>query len=541
MRTPISIHKKLRFIAAVVFFVTLTAALVDFRQFVPPGLGLGLASTQFVPAAVALATGALATGVLSLVLILITLLVGRVYCSVICPLGVFQDLVIRLSKWVRPKARPLAFTARRTLWRQFFLWATLAGVAAGWAGFALSLTDPYSNYGRLASTLFRPLLTLANNAVVGVANAVGIDSLYRVNLPWPGIGALVAPALFLTVIVAMSAMRGRLYCNTVCPVGTLLGWVARHAMFRIVIDESACTKCGACFRTCKAQCIDLRKGTVDFDRCVACNNCISVCDDHGINYRFMWRRNKKTTTGSASGKGGSGVKDPARRALLGTTAAALAVSSGLTKWSRAAEGSGKGPVSQIPAAAKENVSIGVSPPGSASVERFLERCTACQLCVTACPSHVLQPALFEYGLKGFMKPRLEFNAAFCDFDCVRCAEVCPDGAITLLPVPQKQLQQIGLATFHVDKCIVKTQGTDCAACSEHCPTKAVFTVPYGKNLRLPEVKQELCIGCGACQFACPVKPDKAITVAGVRVHGTAVREVEKAAAQPAKPTSDFPF
>ncbi|MFA5264163.1 MAG: 4Fe-4S binding protein [Opitutaceae bacterium] len=541
MRSHINIHRNLRIVAALAFFGTLTAVLVDFRQLVPQHPGHAIASLQFVPAAVALVTGALATGVLALAVLLLTLLIGRAYCSVICPLGVFQDVVMRLSKWLRPKARPLAFTARRTLWRQVFLWGTLAGVAAGWAGFVLSLIDPYSNYGRIASALFRPLLALANNAVVGSANAVGIASLYRVNLPWPGIGALVAPALFLTLIVIMSALRGRLYCNTVCPVGTILGWVARHAAFRISIDKSACTKCAACFRACKAQCIDLRNSEVDFDRCVACNNCISVCDERGINYRFMWRRDRKTATEPGMKLEDSGAKDPERRALFGRTIAALTLASGFPRQSHAAQNKHRHGQPEIPAAANDNVSVGVSPPGSGSVERFLDRCTACHLCISACPSKVLQPALFEYGLEGFMKPRLDFSAAYCAYDCVRCAEVCPDGAIAVLPVAQKQLQQIGLATFHQEKCIVKTQGTDCAACSEHCPTKAVFTVPYGNNLRMPKVNQALCVGCGACQYVCPATPEKAITVAGVRVHSLAVREVEKPAALPAKPASDFPF
>lgn len=175
-----------------------------------------------------------------------------------------------------------------------------------------------------------------------------------------------------------------------------------------------------------------------------------------------------------------------------------------------------------------------------SNERFLERCTSCHLCVAACPTHVLQPALLEYGLAGLLKPRLDYTSAFCNFDCVRCGEVCPDGAIERLALAEKHVTQIGVADFHRARCIVITNGTDCAACSEHCPTKAVSTEPYGDNLRVPVLDQDACIGCGACEYACPAAPVKAIRVTGRRQHGRARRRTEARAVAPAT-TADFPF
>jgi ferredoxin-type protein NapF len=548
---PIRSYKRTRLVLGLAVLLIATLALADFRELLPLRAGHWITAVQFVPASVALATGALFSGVATLAILLGTLLFGRVYCSVLCPLGLFQDLVSRLSRRLRRTKRPLPFAKRQTPLRQAFLWATVAGVLVGWAGFALSLLDPYSNYGRIASAVFRPLVAAANNAVVGTANAIGIDSLYRVDLPWPGIGAVAAPAAFLTLVIVLSALRGRLYCNSICPVGTLLGWVSRYAAFRIEIDKDKCTKCASCIKVCKAQCIDLRKGEIDFDRCVACYNCIGTCDDHGVGYRFKWLRKKPAPAPASKEKSRASepaVKNPERRALFGRTASALALSTCLPLLSKADETEGQqgGPQAKDDPGAHTggkgtNRSVGVSPPGSASVDRFLERCTACHLCISVCPSHVLQPALLEYGIKGFMKPRLDFVANFCDFDCTRCADVCPDGAITRLPVAEKQLEQIGIAHFHKKRCIVFAQGTDCAACSEHCPTKAVYTVPFGDNLRLPEVKEELCIGCGACEHACPVKPEKAITVTGLRVHGKAVRLVEKSTAKPAASGNDFPF
>ena len=536
--------KLLRAAVALAIFASLAAALVDFRAFVPSRLGHLLASAQFVPSVVATATGA-ALSLACIVIVAATLAAGRIYCSAICPLGIFQDVVARLATALRLRRKAMLPYARPHTWlRQVFLWGTVAGVAAGWAGFVVALVDPYSVFGRIASSLFRPLLTLANNAVVGIANAGGFNSLYRVDPPWAGAGALALPALMLTLIVWLSAWHGRLYCNTVCPVGTLLGWLSRWAAFRLEIDKSACTKCAACLRACKAQCLDLRGGKIDFSRCVACYNCIGACEHGGINYRFAWRRRPATLAGTSIGPANAATApDPARRAFIAGTAAAVAVSLGAGARLLAQNRANAGPESDhgaAPGPGADDYTRVICPPGSASVDRFLDRCTACQLCISACPTHVLQPAFFDYGLAGLSKPRMDYSKSFCNYDCHVCGEVCPAGAITLLDLAEKRLTQIGEAHFDETKCIVKVKGTDCAACSEHCPTKAVNTVPYGNNLRLPKVTRELCIGCGACEYACPVLPEKAITVAGHRRHGRARKPEEKKASLPAS-AGDFPF
>ena len=174
------------------------------------------------------------------------------------------------------------------------------------------------------------------------------------------------------------------------------------------------------------------------------------------------------------------------------------------------------------------------------MEQFLDRCTACHLCISECPTGVLLPSFGEYGFIGIMKPRMDYRMAFCNYDCRRCGEVCPDGAIDLLDLAAKHLAKIGEAQFNRDQCVVITNGTDCAACSEHCPTKAVTPVPYGKNLRLPFMRNDFCIGCGACEYACPAKPDKAIKVTGWPRHSVAKIVVEPKATLP-KSNNDFPF
>jgi ferredoxin len=525
----------LRVAVALFVFAGFTVAFSDFRRLLPAGLGPWLASTQLIPSFVALVTGSLfALG--GVLVVLLTLLAGRVYCSALCPLGILQDVISRLADLVRRKPHRLPPAKPLTWLRQLFLWGTVAGVLAGWSGLALALLDPYSNFGRIAATLFRPVLTLANNLLVDLSAWLALPGPNRIDVPWAGAGLLVLlPAAFLVLLTVMTVLRGRLYCNTICPVGTLLGFISNRALFRLRLDQSSCTKCTECLRHCKAQCIDLRTGTIDASRCVACYDCVSACDQGGINYAFNW---KPVPAGTAlvTQVNGSPI-DPRRRTFL---ASAVGAAASMTLAGKIARAAGT-EATLIPFLVQSGGdSRAVAPPGAGSVSRFVDRCTSCQLCVSACPTQVLQPALLEYGVAGLLKPRLDYNASFCNFDCVRCAEVCPTGAIERLLPEEKQGVQIGIADFYRDRCVVVTNGTDCAACSEHCPTKAVATEPHGDNLRLPVLNQDLCIGCGACEFACPVKPQKAIIVTGRRVHARAKRLVEKKAVQP-KSTEDFPF
>jgi ferredoxin len=529
--------KLARVAIAVFVFTGLTIAFVDFRQFAPARLGHVLAHAQFVPGLLNLLTGALGSLVFA-VGVVIALAIGRIYCSAICPLGILQDIVTRIGNWFPRKKRFLPFVQPHTALRQIFLWSTVVALVAGWGGFALALLDPYSNFGRIVSMLVRPLLTAANNSVVGLANAVGIQSLYRVTPPWAGVGALLFPAIFLTVVVVMSALRGRLYCNTVCPVGTALGLISRFSAYRIAIDKTACTKCGDCLRSCKAQCIDLRAGTIDASRCVACYNCVGACEHHGIGYRLSWKKkNAPASPAPIAPATPLAAPDLQRRAFLASLAGGVAASSVVLNHARAAL---PGQEAEPALVRSGEASRAVCPPGSKSVAQFLDRCTSCHLCISACPTHVLQPALFEYGLEGLLKPRLDYQSAFCLFECTRCSEICPDHAIDVVDLANKQVTQIGVADFHQSRCIVEVNGTDCAACSEHCPTKAVTTKPFRENLRLPSLDQSLCIGCGACEYACPVKPTKAILVTGRRVHAQANKLVEKKATAPTQ-NGDFPF
>jgi ferredoxin len=509
--------KPLRLLLGLLVLAGFVAAFTDFRGLVPDAVARGLAALQFTPALLVLLAGG-AAGLVLLGLLVLTLLFGRVYCSVLCPLGLLQDAGARVLRW-RPGRRPLLpYAPEHRRWRYGILALVVVLAVLAGRNLAVAWSDPYSHFGRIFSGLVRPLVVAGNNRLVGWVPDPG-GRLFRVPPAWPGPGLAVPAALTLLLVAGLAAWRGRLYCNTLCPVGTVLGLLSRYAAFRLEVDRAACTRCARCLRECKAQCLDLRAGVIDASRCVACYNCIPACPEHGIRHRFAWRRRPAPPPVPA------GVPDPERRALLGGVL--LLAPAALL---RPAEPAGPAEAARPP----------VTPPGARGRTEFLDRCTACQLCVSACPTQVLQPAFLEYGPAGLARPRLDFRRAFCNFDCRRCGEVCPTGAIAPLALADKHVTSVGTARFEQKDCIVDRDGTDCAACSEHCPTKAVDTVPFRTNLRLPQVREELCIGCGACEYACPAQPRKAIVVTARDRH-TRARPADTAPAARRPATTDFPF
>jgi ferredoxin-type protein NapF len=169
----------------------------------------------------------------------------------------------------------------------------------------------------------------------------------------------------------------------------------------------------------------------------------------------------------------------------------------------------------------------ITPPGSVSREHFLSHCTSCHLCVSKCPSHVLKPALMEYGIEGIMQPTVSFEKGFCNFDCTVCSDICPNGAILPLTKEQKHITQMGKVVFIKENCIVYRREKNCGACSEHCPTQAISMVPYKKGLTIPHVNTDICVGCGGCEYVCPAYPFRAVHIEGNTVQQKAKPFTEK--------------
>ena len=331
-------------------------------------------------------------------------------------------------------------------------------------------------------------------------------------------------ALILIALALTTMWHGRLFCNTLCPVGSILGRVSRYALFKFKIDASRCNNCGRCATSCKAECIDSTERTIDASRCVSCFNCISSCPGKRISYHYSHKAAITPVTLTET--------DRNRRQLFGGAVALLSLSA-LAFVPREIE---TGEPTTIPEKKKNPV----CPPGSKGIEHLNETCTACHLCVSLCPTQVLKPSVSEYGLSGFLQPFLDYHSSFCNFDCRLCSEICPTGAIIPLRAEEKKLLQLGKTIFIKENCIVHTRKTACGACSEHCPSKAVQMVPYEGILKIPEVTQDICVGCGACEYACPTKPYKAIYVDGHHIHQKAKKPTEKKL-ELKKTIEDFPF
>lgn len=557
-------HWKSRLRALAAVFMILVCAAVFLVPVVGERLPAGrfLEAVQLIPALVAALSGTI-SGVISVaVLLAICLVFGRIYCAVICPLGIFQDGVMFLTRLggrgsrrisfhtsgarsnkadLRSRA-PSAIHRKKSQKRGRFgvtpaltggrvrLWYGLmvfAGLAMGAGSLAVvNLLDPFSIFGRFCAQLFLPLVDMGVNIKVAVMETLGIyGAAPRPLRPvvWPFFWGVY---LWLILVVVLAMARGRLYCNSLCPVGAFFSLLSRVSAFQFSLDLQQCTGCGRCNRICRADCIDLPSGRVDMARCVVCFDCVDVCPETAVSYTA------NPSGSSTVNRGGEASRRTFFYRILTGTAA---LSGGLffmrPRVTRdfQARASSPGPLPAVP-------------PGGTGIDRFVRTCTGCQACVAACPEQVLQPALAGYGSSGLFQPRMDFNHGSCAYTCHQCARVCPSGAICALSLDKKQRTRIGNVRFEEKKCLVYTHRRDCGACAEVCPTHAVYTV-LENRIHHPRIYPDACIGCGACQKVCPVVP-KAIHVTALAVHepaGPPFFLPEKKGEMPGVMSSDDPF
>jgi ferredoxin len=531
---------KIRVVLSIIFVIPITFILADFSGLIPSSLTNWITYLQFVPSILKSITlfSYITTGFV--VVFILTALFGRVYCSSICPLGVFQDIVNFLSRKITKRGKKknyqraslaeswrasLAESWRASLaesWREYLyikeykvLRWTLVGIPTVLLIFGISLginlLDPYSLYGRIIGNFIRPIVIGINNITAFTLESFKVYSIFPYEVKVFNLIPFLITLLFFLLVLIMSIVKGRLYCNTICPVGTILGFISNYSLYKIVIENEDCINCGICEKDCKANCIDSERMKVDLNRCVACFNCISSCPTDGIKFKHSLPK---------FGKREIDFNQSKRNFLIATGVYFTSLSAILAQ-------AKKKIVATKPSTIPVFRKFAVSPPGSFSLEKFNSKCTACHLCVSSCPTQVLQPSFLEYGFTGMLQPRLDNHAGFCNYDCVICSEVCPTGAILPINIDKKKLTQLGKAKFVKENCIVETEKTDCGACSEHCPTKAVHMISYQGKLFIPETRDEFCIGCGACEYACPTIPYKAIYVEGNEVHQDAKKNEEK--------------
>jgi ferredoxin len=514
--------RKVRIAVSLLFFVSFIVVFLDLSGQMATKLSPVLTYLQFIPSIFKFigTPGLAALGFLAV--IVLTVLFGRVYCSSICPMGTMQDVISFIARKLNKKKYYRVIKEYSVL-RYSILGAAFISFLSGII-ILINLLDPYSNSGKIFANLFRPLLILLNNSIAYIFTRLNVYWLYPVEIKGYSYLAIGFSLIVLGTIGIMSFTKGRLFCNTICPVGTLLGLFSKFSLFKISIDRESCKSCNLCERVCKSGCIDKKNKEIHFDRCVSCYNCFEVCPFGGITYGRKVVKKKVERVRKTDYKKREFISKTLLY-VIGLSAVSFGQIKIIPK-----------KLSKIPNLKKNPV----SPPGSQSISHFTSKCTTCHLCVAACPTQVLQPSLWEYGFTGIMMPHMEFKSNFCNQECIVCGQVCPTGAIQKLTVEKKKTTQTGKVNFIKENCIVETEGTECGACSEHCPTKAVSMVPY-KNLHLPEIHNEYCIGCGACEHACPVKPYKAIFVDGNAVHQVAQIRKQEKIEQKVDDKSDFPF
>ena len=381
--------RKIRIALAILFFVPITLLFLDFTGTIHAWFGW-MAQVQFLPAVLALNVGVVVG------LLLLTLLFGRVYCSVICPLGVMQDLVSWFSGRRRRHRNRFRHSPARTWlrWGVFLLFVVAMAAGLGSIG---ALIAPYSAYGRIVQSLLAPLWGWGNNLLAWAAERVDSYAIYSVDVWVKGLATLVVAIVTFVVIAVLAWRNGRTWCNTVCPVGTLLGLLSRFSLFKPRFDVAKCNGCKLCARNCKASCIDPEAHTIDYSRCVACMDCLGNCRQGAISY--TWRRSEAAVTPNPAEKSGEAPADASRRRFLGVVG--LMVGTALHAQEKKVDGG----LALIEEKRIPTRTTPLVPPGARSLRDFLTHCTACQLCVTVCPNQVLRPS---GDLMRLMKPEMSY-------------------------------------------------------------------------------------------------------------------------------------
>ena len=443
-------------------------------------------------------------------LTVLTLLCGRIYCSIICPLGIMQDIFA----WFGKKAKKNRYSYSKEMkWLRYpvlvlFIAAHIAGLAV-----IVQLLAPYSTFGLIATNLLQPIYVAGNNVLAAIAEHFDSYAFYHSDIWMRSVASLVIAIVMLIILAVLAWRNGRTFCNTICPVGTILSFLSRFSLLRIAFDTEKCKNCSLCSKNCKAACIDYKTHTVDASRCVVCGDCIKSCKFGALGLTPRPLRGEREPKGEETSPPSEGLGEARRSFLIG---------SGLLATAALAQQKDKimdGGLADIEDKVAPERQTPLVPPGALSLANLEKRCTGCQLCISECPNQVLRPSS---DLLHLLQPVMSYERGYCRPECNRCSQVCPAGAIKPIEKEVKASTQIGHAVWIKKNCVPLTDGVECGNCARHCPTGAIEMVPSNpddeESPYVPAVNEARCIGCGACEYLCPARPFSAIYVEGHEVH-----------------------
>lgn len=505
--------RRIRITLASLVFAGITLLFLDITGILHTYLGW-LAKVQFLPALLALNL------LVVVALLALTLIFGRIYCSVVCPLGILQDVFARLRPRKNKKVGRYTYSPELRWLRYPVLLVFAIAIVAGFGSF-VALLAPYSSFGRIVVNLLRPLYEWGNNGLAAIAEHYDSYAFYSTDVWIRSLPTFIIATATVVLLFVLAWRGGRTYCNTICPVGSFLSFFSRFSLLKIRFDEEKCRNCSACTKSCKASCIDFKNHSIDYSRCIVCGNCLQSCKFGALKYDSPYLH--KTTQPAASSTkpasvqspvGGGSSADEGRRAFL--LSSALLTTAALAQEAKLKVDGGLADIEDKVAPKRKTP---ITPPGSLSARNMTQHCTGCQLCVAQCPNDVLRPSA---GMMTLMQPEMSYERGYCRPECNRCSQVCPAGAIKPITAEEKSSIQIGHAVWVKENCIPVTDGVECGNCARHCPTGAIQMVPLDPNDELgayiPAVNEAKCIGCGACENLCPARPLSAIYVEGHEQH-----------------------
>ena len=464
---------------------------------------------------------------LSLIVVLMTMLLGRIFCGWICPLGTLNNIVGSLKKKHSMKTKkaqippnpPFAkggtgdfiiIQESRFHWYKIKYYILIMLLIS--SVFTLQIAgimDPLSLLIRSFSLSIYPLMNYGLHGFFDAFYDTNIPLLVDISesaysflkktflsfrQPYYLQGVFIGFLFF--SILSLNIVEKRFWCKYLCPLGALLGIFSRFSLLNREVSEG-CTSCGICHSVCSGGALSENQDEWRNTECFACFTCDDVCPNNAVRFGF----GKKIVPSMDLGR---------RQVILSMLSGFIAV-----PLIRSTPFSGNH---------FSNPEL-LRPPGALGEKEFLKRCVKCGECMKVCITNGLQPAFLEAGFEGLWSPRLIPRMGYCEYRCTLCGQVCPSGAIRRLPLEEKVKVKIGLAMIDTGRCLPHTHGIPCIVCEEVCPTpkKAIWfeerivknSAGFYVTVKQPHVDLELCIGCGICEAKCPVGTKPAIYVTNI--------------------------